>query len=166
VILNRQRGVRVSVRDLERFLARAQRALRIRSDALAICLVTDGQMARWNRAFRGKKGPTDVLSFPASKSNRNGRVRAPGKMRNRGRGDGFRFGSFASSASSAWYLGDIAIAPSVARENARRFGRTTEDELRALILHGLLHLMGYDHETDKGQMQRREQRLRGALGLA
>jgi len=63
------------------------------------------------------------------------------------------------------YIGDIAIAPAVARRNARRFGRSFEDEMRILILHGILHLMGYDHETDDGQMDRREQRLRRALGL-
>ena len=74
--------------------------------------------------------------------------------------------SFASSRSSASYLGDIAIAPAVARRNARRFGRTFDDEMRILILHGMLHLMGYDHETDTGQMDRREKRLRRALGLA
>ncbi len=72
----------------------------------------------------------------------------------------------ASSPSSASYLGDIAIAPAVARRNARRFGRTFDDEMRILILHGILHLMGYDHETDTGEMDRREQRLRRALGLA
>jgi probable rRNA maturation factor len=67
---------------------------------------------------------------------------------------------------SASYLGDIAIAPAVARRNARRFGRSFNDEMRILVLHGMLHLMGYDHETDTGQMDRREQHLRRVLGLA
>jgi probable rRNA maturation factor len=62
-------------------------------------------------------------------------------------------------------LGDIAIAPMVARRNAKRFGRTLPGELRILILHGVLHLMGYDHETDNGQMERRERILRRRLGL-
>jgi probable rRNA maturation factor len=64
------------------------------------------------------------------------------------------------------YWGDIAIAPAIARQNARRFGRALNDEMRILILHGILHLMGYDHETDNGQMERREMRLRRRLGLA
>jgi probable rRNA maturation factor len=64
------------------------------------------------------------------------------------------------------YWGDIAIAPAIARQNARRFGRALDDEMRILILHGILHLMGYDHETDNGQMERREMRLRRRLGLA
>ncbi len=63
-------------------------------------------------------------------------------------------------------MGDIAIAPAVARRNARRFGRTFPDEMRILILHGILHLMGYDHETDDGEMDRREHRLRRELRLA
>jgi probable rRNA maturation factor len=63
------------------------------------------------------------------------------------------------------YLGDIAIAPEVARRNAASLGRKFADELRILILHGILHLIGYDHETDTGQMERRERRLRRALGL-
>jgi probable rRNA maturation factor len=53
----------------------------------------------------------------------------------------------------------------VARQNARELGRTLDDEMKILILHGLLHLLGYDHETDHGQMERRERRLRRSLGL-
>jgi probable rRNA maturation factor len=71
-----------------------------------------------------------------------------------------------SRGSPLFYLGDIAVAPAVARRNARRFGRTFAEEMHILILHGMLHLMGYDHETDTGQMDRRERRLRRALGLA
>lgn len=104
-------------------------------------------MARWNRAYRGKRGPTDVLSFRARAADRKGN----------------RF--FKPDGYSASYLGDIAIAPAVARRNAARFGRTFSQEMRILILHGMLHLVGYDHETDNGQMDRREQRLRRSLGL-
>lgn len=147
MVLNRQRRVPVRVNDLERFLARLCRALRLAPDSITVCLVSDDEIARWNRAYRGKSRPTDVLSFPSE----NGQARGGPPER---------------SASPSCYLGDIAIAPAVARRNARRFGRTFDDELRILILHGILHLMGYDHETDAGQMDRREQRLRRALGLA
>ena len=146
MVVNRQRRVPVPVNDLERFLARARRALRLKADSLTVCLVTDAEIARWNRAYRGKPRPTDVLSFPAEAGRRSG---------DRRRG-----------ARAASYLGDIAIAPAVAQRNARKFGRTFDEEMRILILHGMLHLMGYDHETDNGQMDRREQRLRRALGLA
>ncbi len=72
--------------------------------------------------------------------------------------------SFSSDCSDI--LGDIAISPETARRNARRFGRALPEELRVLILHGVLHLMGYDHETDRGQMDRIERRLRRRLGLS
>ena len=63
------------------------------------------------------------------------------------------------------FLGDIAMAPAVARKNAQEDGHSTEHELKILILHGVLHLMGYDHETDNGEMRRREMKLRRQLGL-
>jgi probable rRNA maturation factor len=153
MILNRQRNVRVPMRDLGEFLARARRALRLPAESITVCLVTNATMARWNGAYRGKKGPTDVLSFPADAEQEN--QRKPAAERSR-----------FSTSSSASHLGDIAIAPAVARRNARRFGRTFGEEMRILILHGMLHLMGYDHETDSGQMERRERRMRRALGLA
>ena len=152
MILNRQHTVRVSVGELGEFLSRARRALRVPAESVTVCLVANSEMARWNRAYRGKPGPTDVLSFPADAA-RNGRTGAVPRRKK-------------SQLVAANYLGDIVIAPAVARRNARRFGRTFGEEMRILILHGMLHLMGYDHETDSGQMNRRELRLRRALGLA
>ena len=147
MIVNRQHRVRVSVKALGEFLARAQSALRLPRESLVVCLVTNVQIARWNRAYRGKHAPTDVLSFSAW-----AKPAGRGKPR--------------STARTTAYLGDIAIAPAVAQRNARRFGRTFAQEMRILILQGILHLMGYDHETDAGQMDRRERRLRSKLGLA
>ena len=77
-----------------------------------------------------------------------------------------RSGASAKFLSSPAYFGDIAISPATARRNALRFGRKLDDELRILIVHGVLHLMGYDHETDNGKMDRREQKLRRELGLS
>jgi probable rRNA maturation factor len=156
MILNRQRQVSISVDDLERFSAKLRKLLKIPAEAVTICLVTRGDIAKWNRAYRGKNQPTDVLSFtadePPAKQRVSGssRKRAPSK----------------SHVDTSEYWGDIAIAPAIARQNARRFGRDLNDEMRILILHGILHLMGYDHETDNGQMDRREMRLRRQLGLA
>jgi probable rRNA maturation factor len=157
MILNRQRRVRVSVGELGKFLARARRALRLPGQSFTVCLVTEAEIARWNRAYRGKQGATDVLSFRAN-GTQSGR-RVPFRA---GRG---KFPAHVSAAQNS-YIGDIAIAPAVARRNARRFGRAFEDEVRILMLHGMLHLLGYDHETDTGQMDRRERRLRRTLGLA
>lgn len=139
MISNRQRKVRIPIRKLEQFLDLALRATRLQKESVAICFVTDAQIAKWNGAYRGKNKPTDVLSFCAEKE---------------------------KSEKRHTYLGDIAIAPAVAQRNARLYGRTLDRELRILILHGILHLMGYDHETDTGQMERREMRLRHVLGIA
>ena len=102
-----------------------------------------------NAAFRRKKGPTDVLSFPSVRRRRP--VVIERKLRKKKlRGD----------------LGDIAISPATARRSAKKQGRTLADEMRILMLHGILHLLGYDHETDRGQMNRLEHKLRRRLGLA
>jgi probable rRNA maturation factor len=63
------------------------------------------------------------------------------------------------------HLGDVVIAEGVARRQARNAGHSLQTELRVLALHGLLHLLGYDHETDAGQMARLERRLRVKGGL-
>jgi probable rRNA maturation factor len=157
MILNQQRHVKVSIAELEKFSAKLRRLLRIPANALTICLVTNAEIAKWNRVYRGKNRPTDVLSFATDEPRSQQRIRKlPAKR-----------ASFALRAASApLYWGDIAIAPDVARRNAHRLGRNFEAEMRILILHGILHLMGYDHETDRGQMDRREMRLRRHFGLA
>jgi probable rRNA maturation factor len=175
MILNQQSRVRVSISGLERFLAAARKRLRLAPRSLTVALVTDSQIARWNRVYRGKNRPTDVLSFPADVSqaeppttrklvqSRAARATRATRL------PGNRVASVPASAPSSenlpGYLGDIAIAPAVARRNARRLGRAFDHEMRILILHGILHLLGYDHETDAGQMDRRENRLRRELGL-
>jgi probable rRNA maturation factor len=153
MILNRQRAVRVARRPLELFLARVRRELGIPEADVTICFVSDTEIARMNQAFRRKKGPTDVLSFPAISRRvpvSQPRWRQSGSGR-RSKGDAF--------------LGDIAISPATARRNAKKLGRTLPSELQILILHGVLHLLGYDHETDRGQMDRVEERFRRRLGL-
>ncbi len=142
MVYNRQNRVRIAVKPLQEFAGRVRKALRLQGRKFTVCLVSDAEIARLNHAFRGKRGPTDVLSFPANGAK-----------------------AF-SSASSASYLGDIAISPQTARRNARRFDRTLPQELRMLILHGTLHLAGHDHETDRGEMERLERRLRRRLGLS
>jgi probable rRNA maturation factor len=163
MIVNRQRRVRVPITLLERFLSTVERRLRLPADAVAIALVSDAQIARWNRSYRGKNRPTDVLSFPADGP---GEPRSLQRKSRRKPRAANRVRARQAAPSPRLYLGDIAIAPAVARRNARVLGRTFDHEMRILILHGVLHLMGYDHETDRGQMDRRENRLRRELGLA
>jgi probable rRNA maturation factor len=148
-IENHQRVVAVNVSALRRFLQQVKTEIGLRKDCVAIRLIGDPEMARLNETYRKKKGPTDVLSFPAAESSAK-----PGTLRQqvRGAGDGF--------------LGDIAISPEVARRNAKSLGRPLPEELKVLILHGVLHLLGYDHETDRGEMERLERRLRRKLGIA
>jgi len=151
MILNQQRAVRLTRRPLEKFLHRLQRELGFQEAGVTIALVSEAEIARMNETFRKKKGPTDVLSFPAERR-RPRRPASEGGPHKRMKEDEF--------------LGDIAIAPAMARRYARKHGRTFPGELRVLILHGVLHLMGYDHETDHGEMDRVERKLRKRFGLA
>jgi probable rRNA maturation factor len=153
MILNRQRAVRVARRSLELFLARVRRELGLGEADVTICFVSDAEIARMNQAFRSKKGPTDVLSFPAVDR------RLPVSLPKR------RTVASRRRSKAETFLGDIAISPSTARRNAKKLGRTLPSELQILILHGVLHLLGYDHETDRGEMDRLEGRLRRRLGL-
>jgi probable rRNA maturation factor len=158
MILNCQRTVRVPVHVLQDFLLRLQKEFGLDPEDVTIRLVSDAEMARMNETFRAKKGPTDVLSFPALVTQRTV-TRAGGKIAGSKR-------RATSSAPGAAYLGDIAISPATARHNAKTYGRTVPSELRILILHGVLHLLGYDHENDRGQMNRVERRLRRKFRLA
>lgn len=161
MILNRQRSVRVSVGALETYLKRVRQEMRLGEAEITICLVSDAEIAGMNERFRKKAGPTDVLSFPAGKRLKPAmadKPKIPGHTRLRLR---VPLGLVSGDA-----LGEIAIAPAVAQRNAKTYGRTFAAELKSLILHGILHLLGYDHETDRGEMHRMEYRLRKRLGLA
>lgn len=164
MILNRQRKVRVPRRALESFLRRVQEELGIGRGNVTVCLVSDTAIAQWNEAFRKKKGPTDVLSFPAGKGAR-ARTLARKRLYTRA-AEGTEKKRRRDSGRAGSYLGDIAIAPETARRYARKNRRALSQELRVLILHGVLHLVGYDHETDQGEMNRIELRLRRRFGLA
>jgi probable rRNA maturation factor len=153
MILNRQRRIALAIPPLSEFLESVRGELRFPENAVAVQFISDVAMARLNRIYRGKSGPTDVLSFPASGAHGRGRSSRSGA-------------SLVSEAGEHGYVGDIAIAPETARRNARRYSRTLRQELRILLLHGMIHLAGYDHETDNGQMERLEQKLRVRLGLS
>jgi probable rRNA maturation factor len=149
MILNRQRAVRLARRPLESFLRRAQEEVGFLGAGVTVCLVSDAEIARLNETFRKKKGPTDVLSFPAVTRRRPARLRRNSKP-----------------VKASVGLGDIAISPATAQRYAKKNGRKLSSELQVLILHGVLHLLGYDHETDRGEMDRVERKLRKRLGLA
>ena len=107
---------------------------------VSIAVVSDRRMRALNRQFRGKDYATDVLSFPSAPST-------------------------SLRAGDRGFMGDIVIAAGVTKRQAREAGHTINTELRVLALHGLLHLLGYDHEDDDGKMARLEARLRKKAGL-
>jgi len=102
---------------------------------VTVLLTTDAAIARLNGEFRGKRKATDVLSFPAG------------------------------GVGAAGMAGDLAVSVETARRQAAEQGHSLAVEIKVLMLHGLLHLAGFDHEVDDGRMARREKGLRARLGL-
>lgn len=116
---------------------------------VAIALVSDATIRRLNRTFRHVDLVTDVLSFPSA-DDPIGAARRPRRP---------------SISTDRRHLGDIAIGLGRALRQARAQGHSLATELRILALHGFLHLIGYDHDRDRGEMARVERRLRRAGGL-
>ena len=132
-------GARANQTDhaaLRRFFNRLCTDLDVRAE-IGVRLMDDAGIQRLNRDFRHHDTPTDVLSFPASD------LATPGGN----------------------YLGDIAISRDTAARQARAQGHSLDTEIKILLLHGVLHLLGHDHETDGGAMRRRERALRLQYGL-
>jgi probable rRNA maturation factor len=103
---------------------------------VAICLVSDRKMREFNRRYRERDAPTDVLSFP---------------------------GDDTDAIDERRYLGDIAISVDTAARQARERNHALDRELEVLALHGYLHLLGFDHERDAGEMMRVQRRLERSL---
>ncbi len=103
--------------------------------AVSVLVTTSAEMKSLNRRFRGKDKSTDVLSFSAE----------PGAQKQ--------------------FAGEIAISAEIAAKNARALGHSPAQEVKILVLHGVLHLRGYDHERDHGQMAKQEEQLRAQLHL-
>jgi probable rRNA maturation factor len=140
-VIFRRTPTDVPQRAVERFARKLQN--QVAQGRSFECLIAgDAELRRLNREFRAKDQATDVLSFPS-------RTGLPA----------------CSSPSGTASLGSIAISVQRARAQARAFGHSTEDEIRILMLHGILHLTGLDHETDAGRMARVEKRWRVRLGL-
>ena len=153
------RGRPVRVPGLALWLARVAPA-RARGE-VTVALVSDRRVRALNRQYRGIDATTDVLSFPqppafAPRTSGGKRSAAPGTRTSQ---------PGAGGPQSDVCLGDIVIARGVARRQATAQAHPENTELRVLALHGLLHLLGYDHESDRGAMQRVERRLRRRGGL-
>jgi probable rRNA maturation factor len=137
-IVNRQRRRKINAKQWREFAQLASRAIGMEGD-VTIVFVSDGAIKNLNRQFRGKNYATDVLSFPSKAE--------------------------AFAVDSQTQLGEVVISVQRAAVQARGNGLSFSNEVKQLILHGLLHLSGYDHETDKGEMNRLELKLRKKLGI-
>jgi len=118
-----------------RFLRAVASSLDAPEGTLTVLFCKDAEMAKLNGAWRGKPHPTDVLSFEG----------------------------YAGTAAGAAHVGDLAISLETAARQARRAGRSLGSEIEMLLTHGVLHLMGYDHETDDGTMMRLQARTLAAV---
>jgi probable rRNA maturation factor len=143
VILERRKTKDLSRLALTRFANRAQRAAGVWGE-VNILLTGDSEMQRLNLQFRHKDEPTDVLSFPADRPQPE------------------RHPSLRTQGAAG---GDIAISLQTARLQAAQAGHNLLTEVKVLILHGMLHLAGHDHETDRGRMRRLEPKLRAGFHL-
>lgn len=138
-IINRQRKRRVNSKRWREFAEHALNATGKDKCDATIVFVSDSAIKRLNRQFRRKDFATDVLSFPAQREH------------------------FEPERKPD--LGEIVISLDRAAAQATENGLTFTNEVEQLILHGLLHLRGYDHETDNGEMSRLELKLRKKIGI-
>ena len=121
---------------------------------VTVAIASDARVRALNRTYRGVDTATDVLSFPSGLQAPGSRLQGSSRVRPVARGP-----------KPEAFLGDVVIARGVARRQARAQAHPESTEWRVLALHGLLHLLGYDHDADHGAMQRLEQRLRRRGGL-
>ena len=136
-IVNGQRDRQINQKHWRDFAARAIEVIGNRREAVTIVFVSDSAIRKLNKQFRDTDRVTDVLSFPAEPEH------------------------FENQSS----LGEIVISTDRAAAQAKANGLSLQNEIEQLILHGLLHLCGYDHETDNGEMDRLELKLRKKLGI-
>lgn len=138
-IINHQRKIKIDLKPFDAFLQDLSRVVEeAQKKSVTIAFVSDRKMRELNKDFRAKDKTTDVLSFP------------------------FEADEFDPEKD---FLGDIVISLEQARRQAAENNLTLDAEIKQLILHGILHLCGYDHETDDGTMNRRELELRARLQI-
>jgi probable rRNA maturation factor len=138
-VVNLQRKVRLDTSAIRAFVATLPLQVEEANDkTFSVAFVSDRRITELNRFFRGKDSTTDVLSFPHEPD--------PVDL-------------------TMGFLGDIVISAEQAERQASENGLGLDIEIKQLILHGLLHLCGYDHETDAGEMDKREIQLRRSLGI-
>ena len=153
MIVNLQRKVKIEARGFMPFLIAVRAAVEeVRCCHFSVALVSDKRMQELNSMFRGKDATTDVLSFPHEKDEFENvhHTFAPDDL---------------TPEEPHDFLGDIVISAEQAARQAKANGLSLEKEVKQLILHGVLHLCGFDHETDNGEMNTRELELRSKLAI-
>ena len=155
IVQNRQRAVAIDLKWLGRTAEAVLSAARAETVELSVVLVSDRRMRALNRRYRKKDRSTDVLSFPLHEKS--------------GHATFFRHGKLFSQKSSLspFLLGDVVISMQTAKRQATEFGHGLRDEIERLLVHGILHLLGYDHERnarDAAAMARKERAILKAIG--
>lgn len=138
MVILQKRVAGLSAQTLDRFVLRARKTAGLRG-TVNVLVTSSAAMRLLNSQFRNQDKATDVLSFPSEASSR--------------------------SRNTKGFAGEIAISADIAAQNAARLGHPAALEIKILALHGILHLAGFDHERDNGQMARKETDLRRALRL-
>jgi probable rRNA maturation factor len=141
LVILQKKVAALSEASLSRFVLRARQTAGLRG-TVNVLVTTSSAMRALNLQFRGKNKPTDVLSFPAASSLASG-----------------------TGLGKKTFAGEIAISAEIAAQSASRFGHSVALEIKILVLHGILHLAGFDHERDNGEMARKEAKCRRALRL-
>lgn len=139
-VVNRQRAKTVEVKRAAQLARAVLNRIGEPEAVLTISFIRDPQMRQLNRDYRGLDEPTDVLSFAYHEAEEALEV-----------------------AELAHHLGDLVISVETAERYAGELGLSFAREIEHLVIHGVLHLAGYDHETDHGEMNRLERRLRKQL---
>jgi len=172
VIVNLQRKIKIDAKAFAPFAENVIMAVEEAEDCeIAVAFVSDRRMKELNKFFRGKDSTTDVLSFPHIEDEFEQELPPKGGTPNSGTpnggtpNSGTPNGGTPNSGTPNGFLGDIVISVEQAQKQAAENGLTLEAEIKQLMLHGVLHLCGYDHETDDGEMNERELELRDKLGL-
>lgn len=152
-LVNLQRKIKLDLDPIRAFVAEVSAKVAEAQDkTFSVAFISDDRMRKLNHTFRGKDSTTDVLSFPHEPDDFAGSTdlsRQPPE----------------GGTPSDIFLGDIVISAEQAAKQAGENKLTLELEIKQLILHGVLHLCGYDHETDKGEMNERELNLRSTLSI-
>ena len=138
-VVNRQRKMPLDRERWQAFVESAWQVIPTEAEGVTVAFVSDRAMRELNQLWRHKQGTTDVLSFPAEQD------------------------EFEKAQGSS--LGDVVISVEQAARQAKENKLTLDQEIAQLVLHGLIHLCGYDHATDDGEMNKLELRLRRRLGI-